>query len=249
MSTSTRIPGLALTALAFALAAPQASASGGEWESVIAPYIWGAGITTDLKMDTPPVTGGSDNDFTDLIDELDGIFQIHGETQNEKWGVMADFAFIGLAAEEERQLFDSESDLDVRLSELALVWSPDDGKYSGFEAFGGLRRVEIDFTSDFTPHNPVLPDAHVDFNRDYNDFLLGARYTVPLADRWTLTLRGDGSFGDTDGTWGASAMFGYHMEHGSWVMGYRYLAGNFNNDNGDLDIALSGFQVGYAFSF
>jgi hypothetical protein len=249
MSTSTRIPGLALTALAFALAAPQASASGGEWESVIAPYIWGAGITTDLKMDTPPVTGGSDNDYTDLIDELDGIFQIHGETQNEKWGVMADFAFIGLAAEEERQLFDSESDLDVRLSELALVWSPDDGKYSGFEAFGGLRRVEIDFTSDFTPHNPVLPDAHVDFNRDYNDFLLGARYTVPLADRWTLTLRGDGSFGDTDGTWGASAMFGYHMEHGSWVMGYRYLAGNFNNDNGDLDNALSGFQVGYAFSF
>ena len=39
------------------------------------------------------------------------------------------------------------------------------------------------------------------------------------------------------------------MEHGSWVFGYRYLAGNFNNDNGDLDIALKGFQAGYAFSF
>ena len=39
------------------------------------------------------------------------------------------------------------------------------------------------------------------------------------------------------------------MERGSWVLGYRYLQGNFNNDNGDLDIALSGFQAGYAFSF
>jgi len=243
-----RLP--ALAALALACAAPQASAANnGDWEWAVAPYLWGAGIKTDLKMDSPPVSGGSDNDFTDLIDELDGVFQVHFEGQNDRWGFMGDFAFIGLAAEEDRQLFHSESDLDVRLSELALVWSPGDGKFEGLEAFGGLRRVEVDFTSDFTPNNPALPVARVDFGRDYNDFMLGARYTVPIADRWTLTLRGDGSFGDTDGTWGASAMFGYHMERGSWVLGYRYLQGNFNNDNGDLDIALSGFQAGYAFSF
>ena len=241
-----RLPVLAALSLAFA--APQASASG-EWEGVVAPYLWGAGITTDLDLDTPPISGGSDNDFSDLIDEIDGIFQIHGEVQNDRWGFFGDFAFIGLAAEEERTVFDSESDLDVRLSELAFVWSPAEGKFQGFEAFGGLRRVEVDFTSDLTPHNPVLPLVRVDFNEDYNDFLLGARYTFPLSDRWSLTLRGDGSFGDTDGTWGGSAMFGYKGGHGDWLLGYRFLSGNFNNDNGDLDIALSGFQVGYGFRF
>ena len=240
-----RIP--ALAALALACFAPQASAD--EWEGMVAPYLWGAGITTDLETETPPISTGSDNEFVDLIDELDGVFQIHAEAQNDQWGLFADFAFIGLAAEEERTLFDTEADLDVRLFELAGVWSPADEKFQGFEAFGGLRRVEIDFGVDFDAHNPAIPDTNFDFNRDYNDFMLGARYTFPLSERWSLTLRGDGSWGDTDGTWGGSAMFGYRGEHGSWLMGYRLLSGNFNNDNGDLDITLSGFQVGYGFRF
>ena len=249
MNSKHRFRKPALAALALACAAPQASAASGDWELVIAPYLWGAGITTDLETVSPPANTGSDNEFVDLIDELDGIFQVHFEAQNEQWGLFSDFAFIGLAAEEERTIFDTESDLDVRLFELAAVWSPADGRYQGFEAFGGLRRVEVDFTVDFDPHNPALPDTNFDFNRDYNDFLLGARYTFPVSDRWSLTLRGDGSFGDTDGTWGASAMFGYRGERGNWLLGYRYLGGNFNNDNGDLDIALSGFQVGYGFRF
>ena len=243
---SFRLPALAALALAFA--APQASASG-DWEFVIAPYLWGAGISTDLENDSPPITGSSDNDFVDLIDELDGVFQVHFEAQDEQWGMFADFAFIGLAAEEERTLFDSEADLDVRLSEFAGVWSPGEGRISGFEAFGGLRRIEVDFTADFDPVNPALPNASIDWNRDYNDFMLGARYTFPMSDRWSMTLRGDGSWGDTDGTWGASAMASYKGQRGDWLIGYRYLSGNFNNDDGDLDITLSGFQVGYGFRF
>ena len=41
---------------------------------------------------------------------------------------------------------------------------------------------------------------------DLNDFMLGARYTWSLSERWGLTLRGDGSFGDTEGTWNTSAV-------------------------------------------
>jgi hypothetical protein len=238
----------ALSALALALVAPQAAASG-DWEYVVAPYLWGAGITTDLDWNTPPVSGGNDQQFTDLIDKLDGVFQIHGEAQGERWGMFGDFAFIGLAAGDERALFDTESDLDVRLAELAGVWSPSEGKFSGFEPFAGLRHVEVDFTTDFLPHNPALPDTSVKLNRDYNDFMLGARYTWPLSDKWSLTLRGDGSWGDTDGTWGGSAMLGYRTGNGSWLMGYRILTGDFKNDNGDLEIRLSGFQVGYGFRF
>jgi len=239
----------ALSALALAVVAPQASASDGDWEYVVAPYLWGAGITTDLDWNTPPVSGGSDQSFTDLIDKLDGVFQIHGEAQNERWGMFGDYAFIGLASSGEHSFFDTESDLDVRLAELAGVWSPGDGKFDGFEAFAGLRRVEVDFTTDFDPHNLALPATNVKLNRDYNDFMLGARYTWPLSDKWTLTVRGDGSWGDTDGTWGGSAMFGYRTGNGNWLMGYRILSGDFKNDNGDLEIRLNGFQVGYGFRF
>jgi hypothetical protein len=241
-----RLP--ALAALALACVAPQAWASDGDWNWRVVPYVWAAGMTTDLHTDTP-INGGSDTKFTDLIDKLDGAFMIHGEGQTEHWGMFGDFGFIGLAAEGEHGLFDTQSDMDVRLVELAGVWSPGDGTYEGFEPFAGLRRVEVDFNTDFDPHNVLIPTTNFKFNRDYNDFLLGARYIVPLSDKWSLWLRGDGSWGDTAGTWGGSATVAYKAGHGEWSLGYRALTGKFKNDDSDLKIRLSGFEVGYAFRF
>ena len=248
MSANRRFRLPALAALGLAVAAPQASASG-DWEWMVAPYLWGTGIKTDLESDSPPVDGSSDERFIDLIDELDGVFQIHAEGQNEQWGAFVDFSFVGLASEDERPIVDVETDIDIRLLELAGVWSPGDGKFGGFEVFGGLRQVDVDFTVDFDPVNPAFDDTSLDVGETYNDFLLGARYIIPLSDKWSLSLRGDGSWGDTDGTWGASATLGYQAGRGSWLMGYRYLTGEFKNDDADLDITLSGFQVGYAFRF
>ena len=241
-----RLP--ALAALAMAFAAPQASASG-DWEWMVAPYLWGAGISTDMQNDSPPVDGSSDERFLDLLDELDGVFSVHLEGQNDEWGMFGDFLYLGLASEDDREFVDIETDLDARLFELAAVWSPEDDKFRGWEVFGGLRQVDLDFNVAFDPVNPAFDDTSLDFGQTFNDFMLGARYTVPLSDKWTVTLRGDGSWGDTDGTWGASAMFGYKAGPGNWLMGYRYLSGEFGDDDTDLEITLSGFQVGYGFRF
>ena len=241
-----RVP--ALLALSLACASPQASAAG-DWDWVIAPYLWGAGIKTDLDTDEPPLSYAPDDSFTDLIDELDGVFQIHAEGQGDEWGMFGDFTFLGLASEEERNLFDTESDLDIRLFELAAVWSPADEKFTGFEAFAGLRRVDADFTVDFMPANPAFDTVRFDTSHAYNDFMLGARYTIPLSERWKLTLRGDGSWGDTDGTWNGSAVLGYTTGHGTWGFGYRSLTGNFKNDDSELEINMSGFEIGYGFRF
>ena len=249
MSVKSRSHLPALCALAAAIASPQAMASDGGWDWVIAPYLWGAGITTDLDTDTPPVSTGSDTSFTDLVDKLDGVFQLHVEGQGDQFGAFGDYTFLGLAAEEKRNLFDTESDLDIRLLELAAVWSPGDQRFEGLDVFAGLRRVEADFTVDFFPHNPAFPNTNFKADKSYNDFMLGARYTWPLSDRWTMTLRGDGSWGDTAGTWNGSALFGYKAGPGAWFFGYRMLTGDFKNDDSDLEIRMSGFEAGYGFRF
>ena len=248
MSVKNRFRLPALAALALAFAAPQASASG-DWEWVVAPYLWGAGVKTDMKSTSPPVEGSSDERFVDLIDELDGVFQVHAEGQNEHWGMFADFSYLGLAAEEDRTFVGIETDTDVRLFEAAAVWSPGEGKYDGWELFGGLRQLDTDFTVQFDPVNPIYDNTSVDLNRTYNDFMVGARYSRALSDKWSMTLRGDGSWGDTDGTWGASAMFGRKTGNGSWLFGYRILNGDFGDDDTDLSVTLSGFEVGYGFRF
>jgi hypothetical protein len=241
-----RLPALAAVAMTFA--APQAFAAG-DWEWYVAPYIWAAGISTDLSVDQPPVNGSNDDSFSDVVDKLDGVFQAHVEGQNEQWGMFGDITYLGLASEEDRPAFRTETDTDLRLFELAAVWSPGEGRYQGWDLFGGLRYVDIDFSADFDPANPAFADSNFKFGESYSDFMLGARYTIPMSDRWSLTLRGDGSWGDTDGTFGASAMFAWKGDMGAWLFGYRYLSGEFKRDDADLDITLSGIQVGYGFRF
>ena len=124
------------------LVSPQVEAADGEWEWIVAPYIWAVSVGTDLQRDVPPVGGASnDNNFDDIVDKIDGAFLIHAEGQTENWGMFTDFIFLGLADENDRPRFHTESDLDTRVFELAGVWSPAEGRYSGLDVFAGLRYV------------------------------------------------------------------------------------------------------------
>lgn len=240
------------TALAcLASLAPAAQAADGEgWEWIVAPYGWAASIGTDLQRRTPPSGGVStDTSFSDIVDKIDGAFQIHIEGQNEQWGMFTDFTFLGLADEHDRPRFHTESDLDTRLFELAAVWSPGEGRYRGWDLFAGLRYIDVDLTVRFVPTNPAFSPTTFDGSETYNDFMLGARYTWALSDRWGLTLRGDGSFGDTDGTWNTSAVASYRMKRGTWVFGYRYLSVELQTGDSDTDITMSGPMIGYGFIF
>ena len=203
------------------------------------------------RLDQPPLGGAStDTNFGNIIDKLDGAFQIHIEGQNEQWGMFTDFTYIGLADQHDRPRFHTQSDLDTRLFELAAVWSPGEDRYRGWDLFAGLRYIDVNLTVQFDPENPAFNTTKFDGGGTYSDFMVGARYTWAMSERWGLTLRGDGSFGDTEGTWNASAMANYRMKHGAWFLGYRYLSVKLQTRNHDnTDITMSGPIVGYGFIF
>ena len=83
--------------------------------------------------------------------------------------------------------------------------------------------IDLDFTLQFLPDNPAFAPRAIDRGETFYDFMVGARYTWAFSDRWSLTLRGDGSWGDTEGTWNASVLGQYRTGNGSWAFGYRYL--------------------------
>src|SRR5688572_3730619 len=241
-----------VTALCMAgLFSPQASAaSGGDWQWIVEPYAWFPTIGTDLQRTLPPAGGiSTDTGFDDVVDKLDGAFLIHAEGQNEHWGMFTDFIYLGLADDHDRPRFHTESDLDARLFELAGVWNPGEGRYQGLDVFAGLRYIDVDLTVQFDPVNPLFNTTTFDGSESFNDFMIGARYTWALSDRWGLTLRGDGSFGDTEGTWNTSAVVNYKMTHGAWLFGYRYLSVEFETGDTNTDLTLSGPMIGYGFTF
>lgn len=239
------------TALFIAGLSPLAHAADDQsWEWMVAPYGWAASVGTDLQRDVPPVGGVSnDNNFDDIVDKIDGAFQIHIEGQGDHFGMFTDFTYLGLADSHDRPRFHTESDLDTRLFELAAVWSPGEGRYKGLDLFAGLRYIDVDLDVQFEPENPLFETSRFQGGDSFSDFMIGARYTWDLSDRWGVTLRGDGSFGQTEGTWNTSVVANYKMKHGAWLFGYRYLSVELQTATSNTDITMSGPMVGYGFIF
>ena len=226
------------------------ASDGEDWRWIVAPYLWGISIDTDLQRTQPPEGGlSTSTGFDDILDKFDGAFEIHIEGQQEQWGMFTDFTYLGLADSNDFPRFHTESDLDTRLFELAGVWSPAEGRFSGLDVFAGLRYIDLDLSVQFVPDNPLFNTTSFDGGDSYNDFMIGARYTWALSDHWGLTLRGDGSFGDTEGTWNASVVTNYKTTHGAWFIGYRYLAVELETVDSAIDLTASGPVVGYGFVF
>lgn len=251
MNTMTKPATFLTAALCLAGTATTAHAADGEgWDWMVAPYGWAATIGTDLNTTRPPWADPStDTSFSDIVDKLDGAFQIHVEGQGDRFGVFADFTYLGLADEKDRPRFRTRSDIDTRLFELAAVWSPGEERYRGWDVFAGLRYIDVDLTVEIEPVDPLLGPVTIDTGQAYSDFMLGARYTWDLSEHWGLTLRGDGSAGETEGTWNASAVAQYRMKRGAWLFGYRYLLVKVGTDENKTDITMGGPMIGYAMKF
>lgn len=247
-------PGIRLagvTTALFSMSVPLAchAAEGEAWEWMVEPYVWAASISTDMRTFHPPTEADSDSSFSDIVDKLDGVFMARVEARNDRFGGFVDFIYLGLADSNQHRFLETSTDLDARLLDAAFSVRVGGERDSGMDVYAGVRYIDLDLTTRFVPDNPQFAPRTLDVGDSYVDFLLGARYTWSLSERWSMTLRGDGSTGDTDGTWSASAMGGYRTGNGAWLFGYRYIEADFGGPNSDISLSLSGPVVGYGFRF
>ena len=145
---------LCLTPFAASAAAPDSS-----WDWAVAPYVWAASIGTDIRTYTPPTNASTDTAFPDVVDTLDGVFQVHGEGQGDAFGAFADFTYFGLADDTQRRFQRTESDLDMRLIEVAAVWSPGQTRFTGLETFAGARVIDLDYARAVPARQPGVRAA------------------------------------------------------------------------------------------
>jgi hypothetical protein len=236
---------------AFGTGAPLAAraAEADTWDWMVEPYVWAASIGTDMRTFEPPTDASSDTSFPDVLDKLDGVFMGRIEGRNDRFGLFADFIYLGLADSNQHRFLETSTDLDARLFDAAVSMRFGAQRDSGLDLYGGIRYVDLDVAVRFVPENPALQPRALDGGKSYLDFLAGARYAWPLSERWSLTLHGDASVGETDGTWSASLMTGYRTGNGAWHFGYRYMQADFANRNSDITLTLGGPVVGYGFRF
>ena len=128
-------------------------------------------------------------------------FQGHMEAQGDDFGGFVDISYMGVGNNNNLPNVHLNSDLDMTAMDLAMVWSPGPERMTGFEAYGGLRYIDTDFHLVVDPEPPALPTVETGINTTYTDFLIGARYGMPLNEHWRLLFGGDLSEGETEGTW------------------------------------------------
>jgi hypothetical protein len=246
-----RMTAAAMLLAAAPLGAAQAADGGAMSWRVTPMYAWLPSIKSSLDLPQPPLPSTSnESSFTDVVSKIDWVATLHAEGQGDDWGFLADVSYLALSDQQAHPLFETEASLDMTVAELAAVWSPGATRYQGFEAFVGTRYFRTKLDAKFTPANPVLPQARVIPISDLYDCMIGARYTARLSDRWNLVLRGDGSFGDTDGTYGLSATLQWRRsDQGYWIFGYKYFDLKLKTGGDSIEVKQYGPGIGYTFTF
>lgn len=116
--------------------------------------------------------------------------------------------------------------LDVEIEETVLeagaIYRPG-GRSGRFDLLFGVRMMAVD--EDYRLQIGELPPVGASVDVDYLDALVGARYHIPLSQRWVISLRGDVSLGGTDVMWTAQGLLGWRFgakRNSAVFLGYRY---------------------------
>jgi hypothetical protein len=237
---------VALALLAFTPAAKAQEADADAWAWKYASYAWISDVRADMTVRGEPVS--SEVSFSDIVDKMDFSQQVHIEGQGRDWGVMADLTYLALSDGKDFTNLSTDASLDTVLLDAAMVWSPGEQKATGIELLGGIRYLSADMEVDFDLVDPLQPDQTRSVDKSFTDALVGVRYLGKLSDNWGYSLRGDTSFGATEGTWSATAALQYHRKRGTWLFAYRYLDISLDAGGRNAELTMFGPMIGYSFN-
>lgn len=237
--------------LAVLLAGAPSADAGDTWQWSITPYMWATDISEDLILNGA-VVGGGDTDFDDLVDTIDTSLQLHFEGMQEHWGMFADVNYVDLSDSQAGEYGFARLDVDYEetVVEAGAINRPG-GRAGRLELIFGVRALAID--ENYRLQIADLPPSSASIDETYLDFLMGARYQIPLSERWVISLKGDVSTGGTDHILTGQALLGWRFgarRNSAIFAGYRYREMQYTKA-GVLDDqkTVSGFGLGVRFGF
>lgn len=244
MRKSTR----ASIAIAALLAATAARAE--EWKHEFAPYLWATGM--DGTAGVASVDASVDVGFGDILENLEMAFLGTYRASKGPLSLTMDVVYMGLGQTVKGPggLVTADIDMDQTAVEGTVGWALTEQ----LVAFGGLRYVDL--SVEVQARSPPGDLRTAKGSESWVDPVIGARYTIPFADSWSLNLRGDiGGFGvGSDFAWQAMATLRWQATERLGVLGaYRYFDMDYEDGSGagrfKYDMTISGPVLGIAFTF
>jgi hypothetical protein len=250
---------------AFALTnACQAQAD--DWEWTIAPYLWASGVELDLTINDNVEIGG-DATFKNILDKVDTVLMGHFEGRKGRWGMYLDTIYLDLSDSARvsvgpggpilRELA-ADTGMKMKLYDAGGLYRlAEPESHTQFDLLAGVRYVDVSVDALLTLPGPGMNMVDFRTGPSGTDLMLGARAIGKFAERWRWALRGDLSFGDTEGTYNGLASVGYtfgQSELFTLTAGYRFMniemkGRSQRGESMEADITMSGPIVGFIFNF
>jgi hypothetical protein len=236
------------------------------WDWTVAPYLWASDVKMDLSINGNQLIGG-DASFKDLLDKTDSVFMGHFEGRNGNWGLYADTIYLDLGDSKTMSVgpggpilddFMADAGLNMKLYDFGGLYRVGDPDADvTFDLLAGVRYVDVDIDVTLSFPLPGMEPVDIRKSPSETDLMLGGRLIGKFAERWHWGLRGDFSFGGTDGTYNLLAAVGYTFGQSglfSLDLGYRYMSidiGGTTRRNlpSEADIVMSGPVLGFVFQF
>jgi opacity protein-like surface antigen len=225
-------------------------AGAAEWKHELAPYLWGSAM--DGAVGIGDVVAETQLSFSDILDNLEFGFMGTYRASRDRYSITVDAIYMGLGATEKGPGRVLKADIDM--DQIGLEADFGYALNERLTLLAGLRYVSLD--ADLKVTGPLGNPLTASESQDWVDPVIGAQYSWPFADQWTLALRGDiGGFGiGSDFAWQGVATLRWQFSSRTALgVAYRYLDIDYEDGKGDnffkYDMATSGPAMGVVFTF
>jgi hypothetical protein len=234
--------GLALTAtvLSGAVVMPSAQAMEGEWKGEISPYIWMAGLDTDVTVGGQ--TTNVDKSFSDVLDVTDFAGSVLGVLQKGHLVFWGQLDYLGLDSDnQDDHPANANLETDATFTTLAVGYQFDGSNGKHYDLMFGARMWTLDLA--------LNVDGVGSFERDTDgtDAVVVFRPSLPISEKWRFNPTLSYGSGDSESTYELWPQFQYHMND-TWALrlGYRTLYYNVKDDNdNEFDGSFQGAMIGF----
>jgi len=248
-----RIRAAAAAILTSVLASPVLAQEDGGWDVSVTPYLWlpsisgsgrtGAGTPIDVRTE-----------FDDVFDSLSGAFVGKAEARYDRFGGLVDLQYLKVSGDSALVINDvprlaSETEVESMGATAALYYRAYASEAVTFDLLAGVRYNSVDVELDVA--RAGFPGVSRDISVDLWDPIVGARATVQVAERWSLTGYGDvGGGGDSDAVWQLLGTVNYHASE-NWLLhgGYRHYVVDVSNRGHELELRMHGPIFAATFRF
>ena len=223
-----------------------------QWQFVIEPYLWMAGINGST-------TSGTDFsvDFNDLLSNLKFSYMGIAGVKKGKWSLLVDTIYMDVKGTKDGSISEFNRTINTHTEVQMKSWivtpvigyNVIDCQRGKLDIVAGARYFWTQVDVDVSTSRARARDPQVSVSDDVWDGIVGLKSEIALYEKLYMPLYLDIGTGNSDFTWQAAGGLGYRFGLCDVVAGYRYLSWDFKDSSPLKDINLSGPYVGLKFIF